>query len=427
MIVILIIILLIIQLLLIYKIKNIYGYGSVAFVSSAILFMCFGFRPLMIYFDDYVIANHTEIGERVFYYSFALSAFCLILFYGSLLINIKKLKVEKIQNIPVNISISNRTTIYILILYLITHIVGVSRLDDVNQLTDIHAARNRADNIIYMGLAYTKELLLLIMLISFNKLKKITKIISLLVIAIVISREVLFFASKNTIFSLVFLLLLVFRINNLKIRYTHFVIFSALLLLAFIFSEFARYIFVNPEILAKFTDGLTVGVIELLSASINTLLTRFHGFDSISTVVRDGGVLSMPFLTFEVVARALLPRFLNPEKGDVALSVWFGDQFWGAANTGIAFWPPTEFALSFGYFAPLAMIMLAKYIKIFEKMLFPLNWWNIFMYSAFYNSFRLMEYTFATSLTAYIMNLVFAAFLYFLIRLMSKIKDQNHI
>lgn len=403
---------LMLELFLIIQVRNVYGYGSTAFISSVILFMCFGIRPLMICADGYVLANYTTVSEKVFYSSFAVSMLCLLAYYGALIINVKNLALNKIQKSTTELSVGNKLIYPILTLFAGIHLVLALRLNDVNQLVNIHEARARADNIIYMGIGFIKELLLLAILISMPRLGGRARIVSILVIAIVISREVLLFASKNTLFTFVFLILLAFRLNQIKIKLNHILIFSVVLFLAFVLSEFSRYVFVSDELIREFRGDISSGIFDLIGVSIKTMLTRFHGFDSISAVIASEGLFSRPFLTFSVFVGSLMPRFINPEKGDVALSVWFGDTFWGSVNTGIAFWPPTEFTLSFGLFSPFAMFMLGIFIKTIERQLFPLNWWRVFVYASFYNSFRLMEYTFATSFTAFIMNFVFSSIFY---------------
>ena len=96
------------------------------------------------------------------------------------------------------------------------------------------------------------------------------------------------------------------------------------------------------------------------SGPILSLLKRFMGADSLALIIskiRDGEKEFLLGYGLWLIPVAFVPRLVWPNKPDIALGMWFTDNYWrspwevqlaGAGTQGTAFYLPGDFYMNFG-------------------------------------------------------------------------------
>ncbi len=199
-------------------------------------------------------------------------------------------------------------------------------------------------------------------------------------------------------------------INQLFLFFSFLIIF---LIFSFLMKEFSRNIVMSNVLQTDRT------FLEIVKYSFLSLVNRFHGADSMLTIIYKHDYLGFfkNFSTYKLILIGLIPRFLWSEKSEITLGPYFTNYYWfdGSVDNNFqttAFLLPGEFYMNFGFIGVIfGFMFMGIFLSIIYKSMHNnLNIFNLVFLGFLIPNLIRHEYSFAS----YVLGMIKISLIFYL-------------
>tara|TARA_A100001015_G_scaffold284373_1_gene350772 strand:- start:3406 stop:3996 length:591 start_codon:yes stop_codon:yes gene_type:complete len=160
-------------------------------------------------------------------------------------------------------------------------------------------------------------------------------------------------------------------------------------------------------------------LLEIVKYSFLSLVNRFHGTDSMLTIIYKHDYLGFfkNFSTYKLILIGLIPRFLWSEKSEITLGPYFTNYYWfdGSVDNNFqttAFLLPGEFYMNFGFIGVIfGFMFMGIFLSIIYKSMHNnLNIFNLVFLGFLIPNLIRHEYSFAS----YVLGMIKISLIFYL-------------
>jgi hypothetical protein len=393
---------------------------SIPLLIFLMLILVYPVRGILILLDSshFIIPGINNYNKNVFASLLIYSNISIILFFlGFLIMSSFKLKQVELFSKVNLINLYKKTYLLNVLLFFILFISSINMAEQMIQYGQVQKTIMGGINI-YYSLLFSIKTYVMVFFAYFYFNYNLGKLPFFLVFFLTLIDSFIS-GSKSELIVNIIVILLIYKNGTLKLKYSYLLAGFGIVILTSVFANIVRFgyghtFLQNSTFMEKLIFIYQNVKIDFLYSALNTLTHRFHGIDSLYNLyIYLSNHAYMYGKTLMLFFYAFYPRFLWPDKPDIAMGLWFGNNVFNVQDTIVSFWIPGEAFLNFGFFGIFLLFIYGAFLTYLDKKFHNnFNLFTIMIYVSIFLTIKTHEYTIAAAMSGLIKNLI-PVFIYF--------------